>query len=197
VEVQELVDFEEEIKDLFLQKKIRCPIHLAGGVNQEQEKQLIEIFKNIKPEDWVFASHRSHFHALLKGVPKERVKQEIINEHSMHLCFKDYNFISSSIVGGVLPIALGVALGIKRDNKENHVWVFVGDMASSIGVFHECTQYATRNNLPITFVVEDNGVSCDTPTQETWGLFDNVPDIIKVNYKRVWPHVGCGEFVRF
>jgi pyruvate dehydrogenase E1 component alpha subunit len=193
MEAKELIDFENEIKDLFLAKKIRCPVHLAGA----NEEQLIEIFKNIKPEDWVFSSHRSHLHALLKGIPPERVKQEIINEHSMHLCFKDYNFVASSIVCGSVPIALGVALGIKMNGGTNHVWSFVGDMGAEMGVFHECTKYAARHGLPITFVVEDNGFSCDTPTQETWGLEKGEPDVIRYKYARVWPHVGTGEWVRF
>jgi TPP-dependent pyruvate/acetoin dehydrogenase alpha subunit len=188
-----LIDFELEIKELFLNKKILCPIHLAGG----NEQQLIDIFKYVKKDDWVFSNHRSHLHALLKGVPRELVRQEILNKNSMHLNFKDYNFTTTSIVGGCLPIALGVALGIKLNNKKNHVWIFVGDMAAEMGVFHECTKYAGRNDLPITFIIEDNGLSTDTPTQEAWGLSSNGPDVIRYKYDRTFPHTGVGQFVSF
>ena len=158
---------------------------------------MVEIFKNVGKYDWVFSTHRSHLHALLRGVPPDVVRNEILNSHSMHLCFKDYNFISTSIVGGGLPIALGVAMGIKKNGGTNHVWCFVGDMAAEMGVFHECTKYAARHSLPITFVVEDNGLSTDTPTQEAWGLDKGKPDIIRYEYERTYPHTGAGTWVSF
>jgi len=193
MEVRELIEFEEEIKDLFEAAKIRAPIHLVGA----NESTIIEIFKDVKEDDWVFSSHRNHLHALLKGIPKEVLKSKILNGNSMHTASKEHNFMCSSIVGGCLPIALGVAFGIKRYGLKNHVWIFVGDMASEMGVFHECTKYAARNDLPITFVVEDNGFSTDTPTQECWGESDSEPDIIRYKYERKYPHTGSGTFVRF
>ena len=89
------------------------------------------------------------------------------------------------------------------------VFVFVGDMTAETGVFMEAWKYALYNDLPITFIVEDNGLSTDTPTQEVWGKkrseFDfaqtdfprEVDKIIYYNYKRIYPHYGCGVFVEF
>lgn len=188
-----LIKFEEEIKELFLDKQIRSPVHLSRG----NEDQLIAIFRRVKKEDWVFSTHRSHYHALLHGISPEWLKDEILQGRSMQIFSREHNFFSSSIVGGCLPIALGVAMAIKRKGESRHVWVFVGDMAAETGAFHECTKYASRHDLPITFIVEDNELSTETPTQEVWGLEKGEPRVISYKYKRGFPHVGVGEWVTF
>lgn len=190
---QELIDFEEEISQLFLDKKIRCPIHLSGN----NEDELINIFKNIKKNDWVFSTHRNHYHALLKGIPKDYVMESIISGNSMHINSKKHKFFTSAIVGGILPIALGVSMAIKKNKENAMVWVFVGDMAAEMGIFHECTKYAGRNYLPIIFVIENNHYSVETLTQKSWGSAKNMPNIIKYDYDRKYPHVGVGKWVTF
>jgi pyruvate dehydrogenase E1 component alpha subunit len=174
---KQLIEFEKDIASIFEQGKIKAPIHLHGG----NESELIKIFKNIKPTDWVLSTHRSHYHALLKGVPPELVKVEILKGHSITLNFQRYKFLTSAIVGGILPIAVGLAMAGEK------VWVFVGDMASETGMFHECVKYATGHKLPITFVVEDNGFSVDTPTEKVW----------RYSYQRTFPHQGSGVYVLF
>jgi TPP-dependent pyruvate/acetoin dehydrogenase alpha subunit len=188
-----LIEFEKEISELFLNREILVPIHLSGN----NEDQLINIFKYIKPNDWVFSTHRNHYHALLKGYNPIGLRELIISGESMHIYNKRIKFFTSSIVAGVLPIALGVSMAIKRRNEKDMVWVFVGDMTSETGMFHECRKYAARNDLPITFIVEDNGYSTDTPTQESWGKSNHRGKIIRYKYNRKWPHVGCGEWVSF
>ena len=188
IKKEELIAFEKEISELFLDKKIHVPVHLVGG----NENQLIRIFKMIKKEDFVLSTHRNHYHALLKGVPKEKLKEIITDGESMHIYDKSLKFLTSSIVGGVLPIAVGIALSIKLKKETNRVWVFVGDMASHMGIFHECTEYAGRHNLPIIFVVENNGFSVDSPTEIVWGDERFKPRIIRYKYKRIWNHVGPG-----
>jgi TPP-dependent pyruvate/acetoin dehydrogenase alpha subunit len=189
----ELIEFEDEIKELYLGAKIKAPVHFSKG----NEDPLIEVFKNINEEDWVFSTHRNHYHALLKGLPKEYIKQEILKGKSMHINNQKYKFFTSSIVGGSLPIALGTAMGIKRKGLDEKVWCFVGDMAAEMGVFHECTKYAEKNNLPINFVVEDNGLSINTPTKEAWGLENSNANMIRYKYDRGYPHHGCGTWVNF
>lgn len=190
---KDLIQFEEEIKQLFLNKKIRSPVHLAVG----SEKLLIKIFKNVKKGDWIFSTHRSHYHALLKGVDREWLKNEILQNRSIHIFNKEHKFFSSAIMGGSSPIALGVAMALKRKKSKNKTWVFIGDMTVEMGIVHECIKYAARHNLPITFIIEDNGLSVDTPTQEVWGKSKSKPQIIRYKYKRVYPHQGCGMWVRF
>ena len=70
---EKLIKFEEEIAELFNSGKIKAPVHLYHG----NENQIIDIFKKIKPEDWVFCSWRSHYQCLLKGVPEKEIKKEM------------------------------------------------------------------------------------------------------------------------
>jgi TPP-dependent pyruvate/acetoin dehydrogenase alpha subunit len=67
---EELIAFEEEIASLFNDGKIRAPVHLYQG----NEEKIIEIFKNVNSQDWIFCSWRSHYQCLLKGVPPSQVK---------------------------------------------------------------------------------------------------------------------------
>jgi len=190
---EELIAFEDEIKELYLNAKIRSPVHFSKG----NEEPLIEIFKEINEEDWVFSTHRSHYHGLLKGIPKETVKKEILENRSIHLNNAEKKFFTSAIVGGILPIALGAAMAIKRKQGKEKVWVFIGDMCAEMGVFHECLKYAKRNELPINFVIEDNELSVSTPTQKVWGCGNRECKVIRYKYKREYPHHGIGKWVNF
>jgi pyruvate dehydrogenase E1 component alpha subunit len=107
---EDLINFESEIANLYENKKIKGPIHLSGN----NEIELIKIFKNIKKNDWVFSGWRNHYHALLKGCSKNLIKKQIVIGRSMTLNSIKDKFFSSSIVGGVLPIALGAALAIQK-----------------------------------------------------------------------------------
>jgi pyruvate dehydrogenase E1 component alpha subunit len=193
MEKEQLINFEAEVKQMFLDGKLRSPVHLSGG----NEEQLIAIFKDINKDDWVFTNYRSHYHALLKGVPEDRLKQWILDNKSIHFMDSEYKVFSSAIVGGTLPIALGVAWAIKRKGGKNKVWLFTGDMTAELGVFNDCVKYARRNDLPIIFVVEDNGMSTDTVTQEAWGKLDGGPNTLRYKYRRTYPHYGVGAFVKF
>lgn len=189
----QLIAFERQVADAFNAGKIRAPIHLDGG----NELPLIRIFEGIKSTDYVFCSWRSHYKALLHGVPAERVMGEIMAGRSIALCFPDHRFFSSAIVGGTLPIALGVALGIKRRGGGERVWAFCGDMTARTGIFHECTDYAWGHQLPISFVVEDNGKSVCTDTKAVWGKADGVQIIESFCYELPYPHAGAGMRVQF
>ncbi len=189
----QLIAFEQDIASEFNAAKIRAPIHLDGG----NEAPLINIFSTIRREDWVCCTWRSHYKALLHGVPPDKVKKEIMAGRSISLCFPEYRVISSAIVGGILPIALGIAWSIQRNDGRNHVFVFVGDMAARGGMFHECSNYAACHGLPITFVVEDNGLSVCTPTRDVWGRPAQIPKVDIFSYKLPWPHSGAGRRVEF
>ena len=190
-----LIQFERKMADHWEAGKVRGPIHLSGG----NEDELIEIFKYIKKSDWVFSTWRSHYHALLKGVPSEWLEEEILAGRSITIVNQEEKFYSSAIVGAIIPIATGVAMANKRDGKDDKVWCFIGDMAFETGGFYEMHKYAQRYDLPIRFVVEDNGVSTNTPTEETWnGIKREVPnDVIWYDYKKEWPHYGTGKWIVF
>ncbi len=180
--------------DAFLAKQIHAPIHLSSP---SQVDALIDIFHAVRPQDWVFSTWRSHYHCLLKGVPEEEVFQAILDGRSMYLNFPEYKVVASSIVGGILPIALGMAMGAKRKGLDEQVWVFVGDMAATTGVFHEFAQYAQGHALPLHTVVEDNGYSTNTPTGLVWGQHEIPIPIERYSYERTFPHTGVGAWVTF
>ena len=194
---QELVSFESDIADCFNNAMIKAPIHLYYG----NEEQMINIFKKIKDEDWIFCTWRSHYQCLLKGVPSEQVKQDILKGKSITLCYPEYNIYSSAIVTGNIPIATGVALDIKRNGGTNHVWCFVGDMTSETGTFFENWKYAVNHDLPITFIIEDNGKSVCTETKKVWNsdlyFANETRKIIYYQYETKYPHAGGGKRIQF
>lgn len=192
----DLISFELEVAAAFNAGRIRAPVHLVGGC----EEQLIEIFQDVRKNDWVATQWRSHYHCLLRGVPRQQLMDDILAGHSITLCYPEHRIISSAIVGGVLPIALGLAWSEKQKGGGNKVWAFVGDMTARTGMFHECRQYAIGHDLPIEFVIENNGMSVCTDTAEAWGTgdLDFVHDkTTEYFYKLPFPHAGAGVRVQF
>jgi TPP-dependent pyruvate/acetoin dehydrogenase alpha subunit len=208
VKKEELVEFEKYIGDLFNAGKIKAPIHLYSG----NEDQIIKVFKNIDIEnDWVCCTWRNHYQALLKGIPKEVITERILDGKSMVMNLPEYKFICSSIVGGIPSIATGIAWSLKLQNKKGRVWVWTGDMSTETGHWHEAYKFAQGHDLPIIFVVEDNQKSVCTPTNKIWGrdipyYLDKEPteDIVyqphliyyKYNNEK-YPHAGAGQRVQF
>ena len=111
---------------------------------------------------------------------------------------KKYKFYSSSIVGGGLPIALGISMGLKLKKSKQKVWIFVGDMTYETGTFIDCYKYAKNFGLPLNFIVEDNNMSTNTPTDKAWGKkMKRLPGVIYYKYSRKFPHHGTGAWVLF
>ena len=79
---EQLIAFEDQIADCFNNAMIKAPVHLYYG----NEDQIIEVFKQVQPEDWVFCTWRSHYQCLLKGVPQEQIKKDILDGKSITLC---------------------------------------------------------------------------------------------------------------
>jgi len=200
--VAKLIQFEDAVVKAFSNKEIKSPVHLYSG----NEQQMFDIFEKIQPQDWVFCTWRSHYQCLLKGVPQDRLLADIKDGKSISLCYPEYKIFSSAIVTGNIPIANGVALSIKRNHILNqHVYCFIGDMTSETGCFHENWKYSVNFDLPITWIIEDNGKSVCTDTKNTWGTqrltYDNYGDplkkIIYYKYQTKYPHAGTGERIQF
>ena len=193
----DLKAFEEGIAAEFNAGKIRYPVHLESG----NEDALIEVFQEVRPQDWVFGTWRLHLKALLKGVSRETLRAAIHRGESMALRFDDERVYGSAIVTGTISIALGCALAVKRQGKDELVWCFLGDMAAETGAFHEALKYANNWSLPIRFVIEDNGVSVCTDTRKTWGTDldrnGSARRVRRFHYHSKWPHAGAGERVQF
>tara|TARA_R110001592_G_scaffold344325_1_gene635454 strand:+ start:460 stop:1113 length:654 start_codon:yes stop_codon:yes gene_type:complete len=208
IDKKELIAFEKRIGDAFNSGEISAPIHLYHG----NEDQILEIFKKIDVDnDWVCCTWRNHYQGLLKGVPPEVLESNIRDGKSMVANLPEYKFICSSIVGGIPSIAAGIALAIKLQKKQDRVWCWVGDMSAETGHFHEAYKYSLNNDLPITFVVEDNKKSVCTPTPEVWkrttpyflekdyegGLVEQ-KNLIYYQYdNNKYPHAGAGLRVQF
>ena len=196
---EDLIKFEEEIAELFNGANISAPVHLYYG----NEDQIIDVFKKVRPQDWVFCSWRSHYQCLLKGVPTEEIKNEILAGRSISLCFPDYQIYSSALVGGSLPVAVGTAIAIKRKDEDSKVYCFMGDMTSETGIAHECIKYSRNHQLPIHFIIEDNSKSVCTDTRETWNSnklsYESISDpmITYYRYNTKYPHAGAGTRVQF
>jgi TPP-dependent pyruvate/acetoin dehydrogenase alpha subunit len=188
--VETLKAFEADIVAKFNAGKIKAPVHLGGG----NEQTLIDIFDNIKENDWVGGTWRSHLHCLLKGVPPEELKAAILEGRSIALCFPQQRVICSAMVGGIVPVALGLAWAAKRDGKGDKVYCFIGDMAAMSGIVHECTRYARGHDLPLVVIVEDNGKSVATDTKAVWGGNHDI-NVRRYHYELSYPHVGSGRWV--
>jgi len=199
---EDLIDFENDIAACFDDAQIRAPVHLYNG----NEEQMLEIFRkhDIGDDDWVFGSWRSHYQCLLKGVPPEKLKAAILKGRSISLCFAEQKVLCSGIVTGVLPIAVGAAIDIKRRGLPGKVYCFMGDMTSETAAAHVNIKYARNHKLPIHFIVEDNGKSVCTDTRATWGTekltYEDVNDEYITYYSydaSKWPHAGAGRRVQF
>lgn len=205
---QELIQFEERIGNMFNQKMIKAPIHLYHG----NEDLLLEIFKDIDIQnDWVCCTWRNHYQGLLKGIPEDVLTDYILRGKSMVMNLPEYKFVCSSIVGGIAPIAVGIAYAIKLQNKQERVWCWIGDMSAETGSFHEAYKYSVNHDLPITFIVEDNAKSVCTPTSLIWNRTS--PYFLETNYtggilkqknlyyykyeNTKYPHAGAGARVEF
>ncbi len=212
----ELIDFESKVRDLFLDGKINCPIHLSGG----NEDQLISIFNTIEPKDYVISNHRNHYHYLLKGGSSQKLLDEILGlpsgvcggkSRSMHIYDKSINFLTTAIIGGSAGIACGIGLALKKkysmqstsgdiDTLDRpHVWCFVGDGVEDSGFFLQSVRFSIARLLPVTFIIEDNDLAVESTKKDRWHNYApmGAQNIIRYTYTRRYPHVGVGKHVSF
>ena len=185
---QELIDFENHIGDIYLDNKLPFLFHLSGG----NEDQLIEIFSRINPGDYVLSNHRSHYHALLHGIPAGVVEDRIRNGRSMFIYDRERNFFSSAIIGATPAIAVGIAWALKKKGSDQKVWCFIGDGTEDNGHTFEAVRYAEGFDLPVIFVIEANNRSVEATNEERWGdradISWNSDKVIKYHYNITYPH---------
>jgi pyruvate dehydrogenase E1 component alpha subunit len=189
---ESLIEFEKGIKLLFANGELPFLVHLSGG----NEGQLLEIFREVGPDDWVFSTHRGHYHALLKGITPEKLESEILAGRSMFVFSREHRFVTSSVLAGICGMAAGVALALKQSGATGKVWAFLGDGAEDNGHAAEAIRYVTSMDLPCTFIIEDNDRQVDTGYAERWGTerrFDwQSPKVRRYHYTASYPHGGAG-----
>lgn len=193
-----LIAFETEIKLLWEAGELRHLLHLCGG----NEDELIRIFRMFKAGDWIFSTHRSHYHALLAGIEPANLRAMIEQGHSMFVFDKARNFLTSSVLAGTCAIAVGVAWALRESKNREHVWCFLGDGAEEQGHFYEAVMMAAGHELPVTFIIEDNNRSVDTTKPDrrgcgslgTSGFQMDWPReyVIRYHYTPTYPHAGSG-----
>lgn len=156
---------EEAIAEKYPEKKMRCPVHLCIG----QEAIAAAAGVLLRPEDFVLSTHRAHGHYLAKGGDLRKMIAEIHGKAagcskgkggSMHLIDKSVGFMgSTAIVGGTIPLAVGLGLSIQLHKKSQVACVFFGDGAVEEGVFYESVNFAVLKKLPVLFICENNQYS--------------------------------------
>ena len=160
---------EEKIAQLYHQQQMRCPVHLCIG----QEAIAVGVCVNLLKKDYLLSNHRSHGHYLAKGGNLKRMLAEIYGKQtgcsagkggSMHLVDLAVGILGTTpIVGGIIPVATGVAFGTQMKQKGNVTAVFFGDAATEEGVFFESLNFASLKKLPVLFVCENNFFSVYSP----------------------------------
>lgn len=154
--------FEEKCVELYSAEKIRGFLHVYIG----EEAAAAGVMEALDLDDAVVTTYREHGHALLRGVSAERVMGEMYGKlggcsrgrgGSMHLFDKETRFYGgNAIVGGGLPLAVGLALADKLRDLQRVTACFFGDGAVAEGEFHECMNLAALWRLPVLFCCENN-----------------------------------------
>lgn len=159
---------EERIAKEYPKGEMRCPVHLSIG----QEAPAVGICAALRPQDKIVSTHRGHAHYLAKGGSLNGLIGELYgkatgcskgNGGSMHLIDLGANFWgSTSIVGGTIPIGVGLAFADKLRGNDSITAICFGDAAIEEGVFHEAANFASLHQLRVVFVCENNQYSCYT-----------------------------------
>lgn len=158
---------EEALLDLFAQGKLYGTTHTSIG----QEAIAVAVGSLVQEDDFVFAPHRCHGHFLAYGGPLELLFCEVMGRQagvcgglggSQHLHYK--HFFSNGIQGGIVGNAVGAALAQRLKEKNGIVVVFLGDGTLGEGLVYESLNFASLQDLPILFVLEDNRYAQSTPS---------------------------------
>jgi pyruvate dehydrogenase E1 component alpha subunit len=154
--------FEERCVELYSAQQIRGFLHLYIG----EEAVAVGAMAALTPADTVVSTYREHGHALARGVSPEAVMAEMFGKAtgcskgrggSMHLFDASTRFYGgNAIVGGGLPLAVGLALADRMNGRQTVTACFFGDGAVAEGEFHECLNLAALWQLPVLFCCENN-----------------------------------------
>lgn len=152
--------------------QMKTPVHLCIG----QEAVAVGVCASLRRDDFISSNHRGHGHYLAKGGDLKGLVAELYGRStgcsrgrggSMHLVDTSVGHIgSSSIVGGGIPIATGLALAIQLRGLDRVSTVFFGDGAADEGVLYESINFAMLKRLPVIYVLENNGYSVCSPGEQ-------------------------------
>jgi pyruvate dehydrogenase E1 component alpha subunit len=161
-------EFEEACPKLYSQGKMGGFLHLYSG----QEAVGVGVAHAMHQEDFMIAAYREHGLVLAKGTPPDVVMAELFGKAtgvskgkggSMHMFDAERRFMGGyGIVGGHLPLAVGIGFAIRYRESDEVVVCLLGDGATNQGVFHEAMNMAALYQVPVVFVCENNGYGIGT-----------------------------------
>ena len=170
--------FEERCAELYAEAKIRGFLHLYIG----EEAVAAGVMSELEPDDNVLATYREHGHALLRGVPGEAIMAEMFGRSSgcsggrggsMHLFDASTRFYGgNAIVGGHLPLAVGLGLADQVQGRDSVTACFFGEGAMAEGEFHEALNLAALWKLPVLFCCENNRYAMGTSLESSESQVD-------------------------
>ncbi|MDG0965521.1 MAG: pyruvate dehydrogenase (acetyl-transferring) E1 component subunit alpha [Opitutales bacterium] len=160
--------FEERSLRSYQQGHIGGFLHLYIG----QEAVAVGSVSMLGEDDHVITAYRDHGHALAVGMDFDECMAELYGKKtgcskgkggSMHFFAPDKNYWGGhGIVGGQTPLGLGIAFALKYNKKKGSCLCFMGDGATNQGPFYESLNLASLWNLPVVYIIENNGYSMGT-----------------------------------
>lgn len=154
--------FEEKIIEVYPSQDMKTPVHLYIG----EEAVAAGVCINLRKDDYIFSTHRSHGHYLAKGGDMKKLVAELYGKRtgcskgkggSMHVVDPEVGVCgSTSIVGANIPLSVGAALASTLQSKDQVSISFFGDGGVDEGAFHEALSFASLKKLPVIFVCENN-----------------------------------------
>ncbi|MCL4425728.1 MAG: thiamine pyrophosphate-dependent dehydrogenase E1 component subunit alpha [Firmicutes bacterium] len=168
----EIRGFETKALELFKQDRIRGSMHLYMG----EEAVAVGACIDLRRSDYITSTHRGHGHCVAKGGDLKRMMAELLGREtgfcrgkggSMHIADMESGILGANgIVGGGIPLAVGAALGLKRQGRDDLVVCFFGDGAINQGSFHEAANLASVWKLPVIFLCENNLYGLSTSVRD-------------------------------
>ncbi|WP_433336277.1 pyruvate dehydrogenase (acetyl-transferring) E1 component subunit alpha [Spirillospora sp. CA-294931] len=165
--------FEERTARAYTEAKIGGYCHLNLG----EEATVVGLMSALRPTDYLFTNYREHGYAIAKGIEPRRVMAELYGRStgvskgwggSMHMFDAEARLLGGyGIIGGQLPLATGAALAVDYKGGDEVVMCHMGDGTAAIGAFHESLNIAALWNLPVVFVVINNGLGMGTTVEQS------------------------------
>jgi TPP-dependent pyruvate/acetoin dehydrogenase alpha subunit len=160
--------FEETVLEEFKRGVFSGTTHTSIG----QEADAVGVIRQLLPDDIILTNHRCHGHFLAYGGDMRALFAELMGRQtgicggrggSQHIHYK--NLYSNGVQGGIVPIAVGMALAEKQKKSQAAVVVFIGDGTLGEGVIYEAFNMASLWSAPLLIVVENNHIAQTTPTE--------------------------------
>jgi pyruvate dehydrogenase E1 component alpha subunit len=168
--------FEEGAEDAYMRGLIHGTMHLSIG----QEASAVGVCMDLRRSDYITSTHRGHGHCIAKGADPKLMFAEFFGKEegycrgrggSMHIAdVETGNLGANGIVAGGIPIAVGAALAIKKQKRDDIAVCFFGDGASNEGAFHEALNMAAIWKLPVVFCCENNKYGMSVSTERSMAV---------------------------